>query len=267
MQLGGARVLDIGCSDGLVSFGVKQLGAGPVQAVDSYRNRSFFLARRLLGYSEGDIDYQHGLQIKDLADRFDPAQFDVVVCAGVFYHMLHPMQAFTECRKLLGEGGYLILETPYDTTRDDAVLVFNGTAHLVNEPFTYFVPTRSALLGMATLSGYRLIATRLLRFPERITLLFQAVSRDVVVADASTPPFVTQMLKRDLCDESFRYRYLEAGDKRRAVDVGIDVAELGAERTITAQLEAVTFPFHPPAERPVFGSTRFENVGGNTDTL
>ena len=266
LRLADADLLDIGASDGLVAFGSRKLGAASVTAVDTGRHESFLLARELLGYTSDDVEYLPGMQIKDLADRFEPKSFDVIVCAGVFYHMLHPMQAFTECRKVLRDGGVLILETPFEDARDDAVLIFNGVEHVVNEPYTYFVPTRSALLGMASLGGYRLIACRTLQAPKRITLLLKADTREEIIADAATPPFVVQMLKRDTCDDSFRFHRIEA-DTCPAADLGEAIYTMRPERTIVSAKEKVTFPYHPPRDRPVAGSTRFENPDGNTKVL
>jgi 2-polyprenyl-3-methyl-5-hydroxy-6-metoxy-1,4-benzoquinol methylase len=75
-------------------------------AVDSKRNPQFLLARELLGYDDSQIEYRPGLQVGDLGTEFGDAPFDVIVCAGVIYHMLFPQQALTETRKVMAEGGY-----------------------------------------------------------------------------------------------------------------------------------------------------------------
>ncbi len=265
MQLAGASVLDIGTYDGIVAFGSRALGAGRVVAVDSNRNPQFLLARELLGYSESQIEYRPGLQVGDLSREFSATPFDVIVCAGVIYHMLFPQQAFTETRKVIAEGGYLLMETPYAAGSDEAVLYFNGITQHVNEPSTYFVPTRQALVGMAQLAGFRLVAMRVLKAPTRVTLLLQAVSRAQLAADPETPPFIVQMLKRDLCDNEFRFRDLEAAP-RRASSVACTPG-LTPWREITAAQERVEFPHHPDSSVPSYGATRFETEQGNTLTL
>ncbi len=266
LDLTKASLLDIGTYDGIVAFGARALGAAEVHAMDTFRHDTFLLARDLLGYTEHDVNYHPLLQIEDLTSEFDRKKFDVIVCAGVFYHMLHPMQAFTECRKVLKDGGILILETPFEDGRDDAVLLFNGTEQVVNEPYTYFVPTRSALVGMAALSGYRLVATRVLKGPRRITLMLKADSRDAVMEADTTPPFVVQMLKRDTCDNSFRFSDIES-DRVEVADLGSGIETLERDRMIVATEEVVTFPYHPPADRPLAGTTRFETADGNTKVL
>jgi hypothetical protein len=132
------------------------------------------------------------------------------------------------------------MEIPYASGSDEAVLCFNGLSQHVNEPSTYFVPTRQALVGMAQLAGFRLVATRVLKSPARVTLLLQAVSRDELVANAETPPFIVQMLKRDLCDNEFRFKQLEAAPHRTTTAS----CKPGLEpwRVIDAPNEQVAFP-------------------------
>jgi len=262
VRLTGASLLDIGTYDGIVAFGSRALGAERVVGVDSNNNASFLLARHLLGYSDRDVEYLPGVQIKDLSHRFGEAPFDVVVCAGVIYHMLFPQQAFTETRKVLREGGYLLMETPFADGSDEAVLYFNGITEHVNEPSTYFVPTRAALIGMANLAGFKLVATRVLQAPKRITLLLKAVSRSTLTDDPETPPFVVQMLKRDLCDHEFRFRDLESSQRAQSL-VACDPA-LPKFREIVAGEELVSFPYHPARGVPTYGATRFETEKGNT---
>jgi len=265
MDLSQARVLDIGTYDGIVAFGARKLGSPSVFAVDTHENTAFLLARELLGYTNSDINYYTGIQIASLAEIFPKENFDVIVCCGVFYHMLHPMQAFTETRKLLGEGGVLILETPYDHTRPEALLIFNGIDKIVNEPYTYFVPTKSALEGMAQLSGFKVMGYRILNAPRRITYLLKAVSRSVLIDDHATPAFIIQMLKRDTCDDSFRFKDLEKVNRKSPFLGNFDT--IGSSREVDPKTHLVNFPFHPPKEKPAYGTTRFEAEDGNTKIL
>ena len=265
LDLSKANVLDLGTYDGIVAFGAHKLGAASVHAVDTFENAAFHLARKVLGY-EDDIVYRPGIQVRDLPEQFDNKQFDVIVCAGILYHMLHPMQAFTDCRKVLGDGGILILETPYEHRRDDAVLIFNGVEKVVNEPYTYFVPTLAALKGMASLAGFQLIATRVLTGPRRVTLMLQAVERDQLIADENVAEFTKQMLKRDTCDDSFRFKNIEA--TKRPSPILIDPStRIQAYREIDRNTEDVKFPHHPPTDKVSYGSTRFETAKGNVKVL
>ena len=265
LNLSGASVLDLGTYDGIVAFGAHKLGAASVQAVDTFDNPAFRLARQALGYQD-EVAYQAGIQVKDLPERFASKQFDLIVCAGIFYHMLHPMQAFTDCRKVLGDGGILILETPYEHRRDDAVLIFNGVEKVVNEPYTYFVPTLPALTGMASLAGFKLIATRVLTGPRRVTLMLQAVDRDTLIEDDTVAEFTKQMLKRDTCDDSFRFKNIEATERPSPQLIPAN-AKIEPYREIDRMKENATFPHHPPIDKPTYGNTRFETAKGNLKVL
>lgn len=266
MNLDGATILDLGTVDGIVAFGVRSLGARHVVATDTHDRASFRLAREILGYGEEDIHYVPAVQVKDLPERFEPKYFDVIICAGILYHMLHPMQAFSECRKVLGDGGYLIVETPFEDGREEAVLIFNGVEHRLNEPYSYFIPTRSALVGMANLAGLDVIATRVLSSPKRITLLMRASTRDQLCVSESVAPFIKQMLKRDTCDDSFRHVELERV-QRPARDVSGAVSGLPAFRVIDPRKEQVDFPFHLACDDKGLGQTMWEEVTGNTKIL
>jgi hypothetical protein len=176
------------------------------------------------------------------------------------------MQAFTDCRKVLGDGGYLILETPFEDGRDEAVLIFNGVEHKVNEPYSYFIPTRSALAGMANLAGFRVVATRVLSLPRRITLLLKAVARQDVCADEHVPPFVKQMIKRDTCDDSFRHLELEK-TPRASRNVEGNLSKLLPHRVIDPRTEKVEFPYHLINDDKAVGKTMWEQEDGNTKIL
>ncbi|MCH8488812.1 MAG: class I SAM-dependent methyltransferase [Oceanicaulis sp.] len=261
IDITGASVLDIGTYDGIAAFGMTALGASKVVACDTYSNSAFILARSLLGL-EDKVKYVPETQIRDLTTRFAAKEFDLVLCAGVIYHMLFPMQAFVRNREIIKDNGYLVMETPFAGDRDDSVLIFNGADPVVNEPYTYFVPTLSALVGMAQLSGFKLIATRVLKAPKRVTLLLQAVDRQELIDAEDTYPMIVQMLKRDTCDDEFRYKNLEAAPKvYSSTSLKKSIAPM---REIDMNSEVVSWPYHPPKERPIAGQTRFEAEDGNT---
>jgi tRNA (mo5U34)-methyltransferase len=114
-DLSGKTVLDIGAWDGFFSFEFERRGAKRVLAIDSYAwsprpggfprgLECFLLAREFLG---SKVEYQR-LDLYDL----DPAAvgtFDLVFCAGVLYHMRHPLLGLERIRSVT--AGQLILET------------------------------------------------------------------------------------------------------------------------------------------------------------
>lgn len=265
LDLSHTCVLDVGTCDGIVAYGAHRLGSQAVVAVDWLREPTFEFASDRLGLAD-KIEYLPGHQISALKTLFGQRRFDCIVCAGVIYHMLYLMQAFAELRPLMNDDGILMMETPFEDRRDDAVLIFNGVDIVVNEPYIYFVPARAALTGMAALSGFKVLSEPVLKAPRRITLLLQVVDRAALIEDDATPPFVKQMLKRDTCDDVFRFQDLERSPGSPAM-IRFKEAPPVAEREIDAYTEVVTFPYHPARDVPVVGSTRFETEHGNSLTL
>lgn len=147
----GLRCLDIGAFAGLVSYGLLKLGAASVAATDVQDRPTFRLAGELLGL---EVDYHPGRVIADLHTRFEPESFDLIICAGVLYHMLDPAHAFTECRRLLRPGGLLLLETAFHAGLDGPTMILNSETDLYSEPTTYWLPSRQAVEGMARLACF-----------------------------------------------------------------------------------------------------------------
>jgi SAM-dependent methyltransferase len=244
MKLEGATTLDIGTVDGLIAFGLSKLGSNIIHATDTHSRQTFLLLSEVLDIRRSCIQYKPNVQIKDLPFIYPEKIFDLAVCAGVFYHMLHPVQAFSDVRKSLKENGFLIIETPFDATSDLPTLMFNGSSHFLNEPYSYFIPTEQALVGIAHLTGFEVIATRILKSPSRITLLLKAVSRSTLIESSAVAPFLKQMLKRDLCDSSFQHAQIESTFVP-ALDIKGSIDDLEERRIIDPEMEIPIFPFHP----------------------
>lgn len=264
LDLSESELLDIGAYDGLVSFGSAGLGAKRVTALDTFDQPTFRLAREILGL-EKKVDYLPKKQIRDIPESISRKSLDVVVCAGVIYHMFHPMQAFVLPRFALRDGGYLIMETPFDHTSNHAHLTFNGVERAVHEPYTYFVPTRNALIGMANLAGFAVKGVRELSGPRRITLLLKAATREELIEDKSVAEYTKQMLKRDTCDDEFRYKDLEALPHVKA-SVG-QITQLPFDEVIDPTAYRPEFPYHPNVGKESYGVTRFETPEGNLKVL
>lgn len=263
MNLKSASVLDLGTADGIVAFGLAALGARRVVAADTFDNPAFRLARDILGYQDR-VEYFPKVQIGALKHSFGDKEFDVIVNCGILYHMLNPQQAFSETRKFIKDGGYMVLESPYDPHEDRAILFFNPTESKVNEATTYFVPSRSAMIGMANLGGFQVKAIRPLKAPARLCLLLRAASREELIDDDSVSPFLKQMLKRDLVDDEFRFKILEAKAPRKSK---VSVKSLPFEREVVAANESVTWPHQPKPGSLGLGVTRFETETGNNKIL
>jgi tRNA (mo5U34)-methyltransferase len=104
-------VLDIGCWDGYWSFYAERRGAARVLATDDSGqnwtgNAGFNLAKELL---KSSVESNLQLSVYDLHKLKE--KFDVILCLGVFYHLLDPFYAFTQIRH---------------RCHDDSIVVFEG---------------------------------------------------------------------------------------------------------------------------------------------
>ena len=250
-DLRGHSVLDVGCADGLMSFGAKRLGAKQVVAIDTLDKESFRLAQRLTGE---EVDYRPGVQIKDATRVLGEAQFDVVLCAGVIYHMLNPSSAFIEARKLLRTGGMLIMESAIDASHgDDPVMLLNSEAdNPLKELFTYWLPTQRAMLGLMKLVGFDVIATRRLIAPPRATVVGRAVPVDQVHERSE---MLIRMHEKDFID--FELQHSRLSPEYTEVDISL----LPFHRDISGAEERPDFPYH--AHTGGLGSTRWISPTGN----
>jgi tRNA (mo5U34)-methyltransferase len=108
-DLSGKTVLDIGAWDGFFSFEFERRGAKRVLAIDTYAWDQgaldcFLLARE---HFNSKVEHQR-LDVHDLCPRA-LGTFDLVFCAGVLYHMRHPLLGLEKIRSVT--TGQLILET------------------------------------------------------------------------------------------------------------------------------------------------------------
>ncbi len=254
MDLRGQTCLDIGAADGLLSFGMKALGAQKVVASDTYRMKSFLLAIAALGI---EIEYHPKLQIKDLLSVFQPASFDLIACAGIIYHMLNPFSALLVCRRLVKEGGYFVVETAYAPDNDSASMVFNPVAEINPEKYTYWLPTRKALEGMMRMASFEVVATRTIQNLPRITVLGRAVQPREISGRSRN---LQRMHEVDFCDHEFRLQKLFE-NPRASSSLAMESVESSQE--IDRLKWTGSYPFHPRTMPNPKGSTRWENAAGN----
>ena len=107
MDLEGKRVLDIGCRDGLFSFEAEKRGSTKVIGIDNDLSRPAI--EFLIPYFDSAVE-MYEMNLFDL-EPTTFGLFDVVILAGVLYHLRYPFWALKLVRDVLKDGGRLILET------------------------------------------------------------------------------------------------------------------------------------------------------------
>ena len=184
LDVRGSDCLDIGTAHGLMAFGLEAMG-GDVTATDILPepSPSFSLAHEAL---ESSVSYVHNVPLRDATGEFGLSSFDVVVCAGVMYHLLDPVDVVRIPRQLLRGGGYLVLETAYDPSSQAPTLYLNASAEpLVTEPRTYWLPSENAVTSLLELFGFRVLGIRYIRKPNRLAVLAQSESASSLIGDVS----------------------------------------------------------------------------------
>lgn len=204
-----------------------------------------------------ETDYRPNVQIKDAVSELGWKQFDVILCAGVIYHMLNPMSAFIECRKLLKDNGLLIMESPISPKLKEPALALNTEYDdFLAEPSTYWVPSKSAMTGMMKLMGLDVCATRYLKAPTRYTVLGRAKPLDEV---RERNALLQKVHEIDFCD--FEFRWKDLAQNSGVSTVSCDILEF--HRDIAAEKEDASFPFQPRPREDAVGTTRWASADGN----
>ena len=147
IDFNGKKVLDIGCWDGLWSFEAEKRGAAEVYATDYISQRSFrdqntfSLAHKILG---SKVKYHPNISVYDIKE-LGVHDFDVVIFCGVYYHLKHPLLAFTRLREAMREGGTLLVEGPVFSRTDEVFSRFYYHNWLDTDRSNWWVPTITCL--------------------------------------------------------------------------------------------------------------------------
>jgi SAM-dependent methyltransferase len=159
IDLTGLDCLDIGTADGLIAFNMALQGAARVVATDLPPNGrpSFNTARDLLSL---DVELAPATTFENIIDKLGEHRFDVVVCAGVMYHMLKPFDSILKARRLLKRNGLLLFQTRYHPEDTGATLDLNPASRRLDQLNVFWVPSRSAVTGMLALGGFQVLAAR-----------------------------------------------------------------------------------------------------------
>lgn len=178
VDLSGKKCLDIGPAHGLISIGMALAGASKVSAINLGAGRppQITFSEEVFGV---DVDYHPGVPLEDVGKVFEPGSLDVIVCAGVMYHLLNPADVFFRLRPLLRHGGLLVMETVAVVDDEPARFILNSERDDYMQPSTYFLPNPAMLAGLARLSCFETLATRV-NSPQRYAMIGRAVLPDEV---------------------------------------------------------------------------------------
>jgi tRNA (mo5U34)-methyltransferase len=157
-DLTGKTFLDIGAWDGFFSFEAERRGASRVLATDSFvwqgnvpgKSKEGFLAAREILKSRVEDKEIEPLEISPET----VGMWDVVLFAGVLYHMEHPMLALQKVASVTKE--LLIVETATDLEfkRRPAMAFYPGS-ELALDSTNWFGPNTLAVLGMLQRCGFK----------------------------------------------------------------------------------------------------------------
>jgi tRNA (mo5U34)-methyltransferase len=156
--LQGKTFLDIGAWDGFFSFEAERRGASRVLATDSFvwrgnvpgkSKEGFLTARSVLGSRVEDLE----IDAMDISpERI--GRWDVVLFAGVLYHMIHPVLALEHAASVTRE--LLIVETATDLefVRRPAIAFYPG-AELGRDVTNWSGANTKALKAMLHSCGFQ----------------------------------------------------------------------------------------------------------------
>ena len=178
-------MLDVGCNAGFFSILAKLRGAGRVVGVESV---DFFLkqAEYIRQIWQLDIDYR-------LMDAHDMGQldeqFDLVMFAGVLYHLKNPLLVLEEvgrrCRDAIVVETEVIPEDPRNRVvarigpRGKAALQpttkgfmkFYERDELNEDGSNWWAPDTECLLGMLRVAGFKYFSRMIYHQPGRLLLI------------------------------------------------------------------------------------------------
>jgi len=166
-DLRGKSFLDIGAWDGFFSFEAERRGATRVVALDHYvwswkprpnlareslpdKKRGIEIAREALG---SDVE----VLVADFMtmDLDQLGEFDVVLFAGVLYHLLNPLEGLRRLAQVTRE--LAIVETEaiaVPELEDRAMFEFFENDELGGDPTNWWSPNAVALAGLCRTAGF-----------------------------------------------------------------------------------------------------------------
>ncbi len=116
LDLRGKRVLDVGCCDGLFSIQAERQGASEVVAIDNSISKG--AVDLVLPWLKSKIQMSE----QNFYEFASEEPFDLVIFAGVLYHLRMPFFAIKRLAQVTKPGGTVIIETAMYLNTDQAML-------------------------------------------------------------------------------------------------------------------------------------------------
>lgn len=107
LDLKGKRLLDIGCRDGIFCFAAESRGAAEIIGIDN--DLSIAATEFLIPFFNSKVTMQQ-MNLYSLTPE-SLGIFDIVIFAGVLYHLRYPFWGLKAIRDVMKIGGHLIIET------------------------------------------------------------------------------------------------------------------------------------------------------------
>ena len=136
-ELPEAAVLDLASHCGMFSFDLADRGAARVHGID-YRSKNIAQARFIAGhYGIENVSFEQG----DAYDLDAVDEYDVVMCLGLLYHLVRPIDVLEACRAAATR--FVVVETICNPTPVPAYMVvgdkdtsraIEGTRHVELQP-------------------------------------------------------------------------------------------------------------------------------------
>ena len=240
IDLNGMDCLDIGTMDGITAFTLKQRGAGRVVATDMAERDTFLKGRDQLGL---DIEYHTPVRMDGIKSLLGSGKLDLVVNAGVLYHVFDPLENLTASRELLKPGGLLILETFYMFDEHRPVMLFNPCdnskrgSHHAN---TFWRGGKTAIEGMLEVAGFKVLTS--VSVNGRFTVLAQACKPSEI---NSSFPKIKNIHKTYMNYKNYGERIDYNAMEREDTHSGITYKGVKKDRFIFRSLYQSDMPFQP----------------------
>ena len=137
---GGARCLDLGIQEALVTILLERRGGSEILAYDRILRKSRLdLVKRAL---DTRFDLIGGMSLQDLPEALKQAgrdPFDLVVFSGVLYHMFDPLGGLAVVRGFVREGGICVIETAV-AFEDSYTMHFNTAGRFTPHALWFVTP-------------------------------------------------------------------------------------------------------------------------------